>query len=68
MWDHNPDALGDYNVSRFYDDSQTDDWERFAVTLTGDLGFADLTFTTSSMDRDFGVLSDYSHDSIDGYV
>ena len=68
VWDHNPDALGEYNVSRFYDDSQTDDWERFAVTLTGDLGFADLTFTTSSMDRDFEVLSDYSHYSIDGYV
>ena len=68
VWDHNPDELGTYNVSRFYDDKSHDEWTRFSTTLTGDLGFADLTFTTSSLDRDFEVLSDYSHYSIDGYV
>ena len=68
VWDHNPDDLGTYNVSRFYDDKSHDDWTRFSTTLTGDLGFADLTFTTSSLERDFEVLSDYSHYSIDGYV
>ena len=68
VWDHNPDELGEYNVSRFYDDKTHDEWTRFSATLTGDLGFADLTFTTSSLERDFEVLSDYSHYSIDGYV
>ena len=68
VWDHNPDELGEYNVSRFFDDSTYDDWERLSVTLSGDLGFADLTFTTSSLDRNFEVLSDYSHYSIDGFV
>ena len=68
VWDHNPDELGTYNVSRFYDDKSHDEWTRFSTTLTGDLGFADLTFTTSNLDRDFEVLSDYSHYSIDGYV
>ena len=68
VWDHNPDDLGVYNVSRFYDDKSHDEWTRFSTTLTGDLGFADLTFTTSSLERDFEVLSDYSHYSIDGYV
>ena len=68
VWDHNPDELGEYNVSRFYDDKSHDEWTRFSTTLTGDLGFADLTFTTSSLERDFEVLSDYSHYAIDGYV
>ena len=68
VWDHNPDDLGEYNVSRFYDDKTHDEWTRFSATVTGDLGFADLTFTTSSLERDFEVLSDYSHYSIDGYV
>ena len=68
VWDHNPDELGEYNVSRFFDDSTYDDWDRLSITLSGDLGFADLTFTTSSLDRNFEVLSDYSHYSIDGYV
>ena len=68
VWDHDPDRLGSYKVGRFFEDSQEDDWTRFSATITGDLGFADLTFTTSSLDRDFEVLSDYSHYSIDGYV
>ena len=68
VWDHDPDRLGAYKVGRFFEDSQEDDWTRFSATITGDLGFADLTFTTSSLDRDFEVLSDYSHYSIDGYV
>ena len=68
VWDHDPDRLGSYKVGRFFEDSQEDDWTRFSATITGDLGFADLTFTTSSLDRDFEVLSDYSHYSIDGFV
>ena len=68
VWDHNPDKLGRYNVSRFYDDTTHDEWDRFSLTVSGDLGFADLTFTTSSLERDFEVLSDYSHYSIDGFV
>ena len=68
VWDHNPDKLGKYKVGRFYDDTTHDEWDRFSLSVTGDLGFADLTFTTSSLERDFEVLSDYSHYSIDGFV
>ena len=68
VWDHNPNTLGNYKVGRFFEDSQDDDWTKFSATLTGDLGFADLSFTTSSLDKDFEVFSDYSHYSIDGYV
>lgn len=68
VWDHDPDRLGDYKVARFFEDSQDDDWTKFTASITGDLGFADLTFTTSNLDRDFEVLSDYSNYSVDGYV
>ena len=67
VWDQDPD-LDDYEVSRFFDDATHDEWDRYSATVTGDLGFADLTFTTSSLERDFEVLSDYSHYSIDGFV
>ena len=67
VWDQDPE-LDDYEVSRFFDDATHDEWDRFSATVTGDLGFADLTFTTSSLERDFEVLSDYSHYSIDGFV
>ncbi|MBC8221398.1 MAG: TonB-dependent receptor [SAR86 cluster bacterium] len=68
VWDHEPERLGKYKVGRFFEDSQDDDWTKFSATVTGDIGFADLTFTTSALDRDFEVLSDYSHYSINGYV
>ena len=50
------------------EDSQDDDWTKFSATITGDIGFADLTFTTSALERDFEVLSDYSHYSVNGFV
>ena len=68
VWDHEPERLGKYKVGRFFEDSQDDDWTKFSATITGDIGFADLTFTTSALDRDFEVLSDYSHYSINGSV
>lgn len=64
MWDHDPDRLGNYKIGRFTDDYQDDDFTRFALTVEGDLGFADLTFATSSMEKDFESVSDYSHYSL----
>ncbi|MBD62894.1 MAG: TonB-dependent receptor [Gammaproteobacteria bacterium] len=68
IWDHDPDRLGDYKVGRFFEDSQDDDWTKFAATISGDIGFADITFTTSVLERDFQVFNDYSHYSVNGYV
>ena len=68
VWDHEPERLGKYKVGRFFEDSQDDDWTKFSATITGDIGFADLTFTTSALERDFEVLSDYSHYSVNGSV
>ncbi len=68
IWDHDPDELGDFKVSRFFEDNAKDEWTQFALTLEGDLGFADLTYAGSYLDRDYETYSDYSAYSIDGFV
>jgi len=51
VWDTDA-ALGDYKVTRFEDEIRTDDWYSSSFTLTGDLGFAELSFTGAFFDRD----------------
>jgi len=51
VWDTDA-ALGDYEVTRFEDEIRTDDWYSTSFTITGDLGFADLSFAGSFFDRD----------------
>ncbi|HET6630030.1 MAG TPA: TonB-dependent receptor [Woeseiaceae bacterium] len=45
-------ALGDYAVTRFFDEYREDDWYQTSMTLTGDLGFAELSLTASDFNRD----------------
>ncbi|WP_082850205.1 TonB-dependent receptor [Halioglobus sp. HI00S01] len=68
VWDHDPEEFDDFEVDRFFDDRQEDEWAQFALTVEGDLGFADLTYAGSYLDRDFDTYNDYSHYSIDGAV
>lgn len=68
IWDHDPEDLGDFKVSRFFEDSVDDEWSQFSLTLEGDLGFADLTYAGSYLDRTYDSYSDYSSYSIDGFV
>ncbi len=68
VWDHDPEGLGDFKVGRFFEDRQEDEWTQFSLTVQGDLGFADLTYAGSYLDRQFDTYSDYSHYSIDGAV
>ena len=51
VWDSDA-ALGDYKVTRFEDEIRTDDWYSTSFTLTGDLGFAELSFSGAFFDRD----------------
>jgi len=46
------DSLGDYKVARFYNEWRDDDWWQTSATITGDLGFAQFTSTTSYFERD----------------
>jgi outer membrane receptor protein involved in Fe transport len=50
-WASDP-ALGDFKITRFHEDVRTDDWWATALTITGDLGFAQLTYSTSYLDRE----------------
>ncbi len=67
IWDHDPENLDDYEVSRFFDDTTDDEWTQFALTVEGDLGFADLTYAGSYLDRDYDAYSDYSSYSVSSY-
>ena len=59
-WDYDP-LLGDYNTSRFTEDSNDDDLTRYSLSVSGDLGFANLNVATSSVEKDFEPQSDYTH-------
>lgn len=65
VWDHDPDDLGDLKVSRFFSDDTSDEWTQFSLVVEGDLGFADLTYAGSYLDRDFETYSDYSGYAVD---
>ncbi len=45
-------TVGDLQIIAFYPDSRTDDWQQYALTLEGDLGFANFTSATAYFTRD----------------
>jgi outer membrane receptor protein involved in Fe transport len=44
--------LGEGKITRFFDEYRDDDWWNASLTVTGDLGFASLTWSTSYLERD----------------
>ncbi len=51
VWDSDA-GLDDYQVTRFQDEFRNDDWTSLSLTLSGDVGFADLTFTYTKFERE----------------
>ncbi|KZX54928.1 hypothetical protein A3709_07905 [Halioglobus sp. HI00S01] len=53
-WKSDPNAqgVGDLEIVRFHKDDREDDWWITSLTVTGDLGFAELKSITSYLDRD----------------
>ena len=49
-WDIDP-AIGDELTTRFHDEFRLDDWTTYGLTITGDLGFAELTSASAWVDR-----------------
>ena len=49
-WETDP-ALGDYKITRFFDEYRDDDWYQASLNVKGDLGFAELSGTASYFDR-----------------
>jgi len=50
-WETDP-YLGDHKITRFHDEFREDDWYSASITLKGDLGFAELSVTATSYERD----------------
>lgn len=44
-------ALGDYKITRFFDQWRDDEWYTLSGTVKGDLGFAELAVTATYFDR-----------------
>lgn len=49
-WESDP-YLGDYKITRFFDEYRTDDWFSAAISVQGDLGFANLSLTGTHFER-----------------
>jgi iron complex outermembrane receptor protein len=54
-------AIGDYKVARFSDEWRKDDWTTTSLTITGDLGFAELTNSFGYADRVQSYQFDNTH-------
>ena len=50
--DPNRDGVGELEIVRFHKDVREDDWWLGAMTVTGDLGFAEFKSVTSVLDRE----------------
>jgi outer membrane receptor protein involved in Fe transport len=50
--DPNRDDVGDLEIVRFHKDVREDDWWIGALTITGDVGFAEFKSVTSVLDRE----------------
>jgi iron complex outermembrane receptor protein len=50
-WETDP-FLGDHKITRFITEDREDDWYSSALSLEGDLGFAQLSMTATHFDRD----------------
>lgn len=64
VWYHDPDApngqVDDLQVQRFNPESMDDSFTQTSITVTGNLGNAELTYSGSFMDRDVEFNTDYS--------
>ena len=56
-WETDP-ALGEHKITRFVEEMRDDDWYSSAITLKGDLGFADLAATVTHFERDIVYMWD----------
>jgi iron complex outermembrane receptor protein len=54
-------ALGDYKVARFTDEWRKDKWTTYALTVTGDLGFAQISNSTGYAERSQSYQFDNTH-------
>jgi iron complex outermembrane receptor protein len=54
-------AIGDYKIARFSEEWRKDKWTNFALTIKGDLGFAEFSNSFSTTERDQAYQFDNTH-------
>lgn len=59
-WESDP-ALGDYKITRFFDEYRDDDWYQVGLNTKGDLGFAELSATAAYFDRSIKYEWDHAN-------
>ncbi len=63
-WTTDP-ALGDEMITMFHDEMRVDDWTAYGLTITGDLGFAELTSASAWVDRT--IVYEWDNQIYDSY-
>jgi outer membrane receptor protein involved in Fe transport len=58
-WKSDP-TVGEYKIVRFLDDQRDDEWWSTALTITGDLGFAEFTSASAYLEREIAYINDSS--------
>jgi len=66
-WDHDPSAVGEYRIQRFFDDFSDDEFTQFNLTVEGEFGDNMLVYSGTIMDRDAQYQADYSAYGEDAY-
>ena len=67
--DQQNSAVGEGNIERFYNDESEDEWTQYGITLKGDVDFAELTLTASTLDREVSYDIDYTaYSAFSSYV
>lgn len=60
VWDHDPEDVGDLQVERFFEDSGSDEYTQYALSLDGDVGGVAVNYAGSYLDREVSYHNDYS--------
>ena len=60
VWYDNPEYVGEYEVSRFFEDFNDEDWYQASLTLDGEIGDMNLVYAGAYLDRNVDSEYDYS--------
>ena len=66
-WDHDPGNAGERQIQRWFDDFSDDEFVQGNITIEGEIGSSQLTYSGSVMDRDVQYQADYTAYGEDAY-
>ena len=60
VWDHDPEEVGDLEVTRLLPDESDDEWTQVSLVVEGEISGFELTYAGSYLDRKSYATVDYS--------